>query len=152
MVLICVNYNIFSKKIKICFYIDLSRFLLDDIVMIRFILKNNLWWRHRILFIINIVSLLLFWFWLFFKVKFTQEIMPLHYNIYFGIDWFGPSYYLYLYPLLGTFWFLSNMLLAFFWFKQYKKIFYWLGVYTLLLNIFLIFGSFLIILFYYNPS
>lgn len=114
--------------------------------------KSNIWWQRRILFILNILLLLLFWGWLFLKINFSQDIVPLHYNIYYGIDWFGPSYYMYLYPLLGTSWVILNSILAFFWFKLNKKILYWLGVYTLLLNIFLMTGLFLIVLFYFNPS
>lgn len=120
--------------------------------MVKIFSKNNIWWQRRILFVVNFALLVIFWTWLFIKINYSQDIIPLHYNIYYGIDWFGPSYYMYLYTLLGTIWFLSNTLLAFFWFKNNKKIFYFLSIYSLLLNIFLLFGIFLIILFYFNPS
>jgi len=114
--------------------------------------KKKIFWPQNILLLINILLLLLFWLWMFFKIKNRQDLIPLHYNIYYGIDWFGPSYYLYLYPLLATIWFLINIIFSFFWSKQNKNFLFLFFILTLLLNIFLITGSFLIVLYYFNIS
>ncbi len=132
------------------FCIDLSHILLDDIVMINIFTNRNLAWKKAIFFIVNLLFLVLIFLWLYFRIKVDQAIVPLHYNIYYGIDWYGPNYYLYLYPLLGLIWSFVNFGLGLFWYKHNKKLFYWLAVYSSVLNIFLTFGLFLVIIFYFN--
>lgn len=104
----------------------------------------------RIIISTNLLILIFHWFWLFFNIRFSNEVIPLHYNVYYGIDWFGPKYYLYLFPLLGTLWLLVGFLLGIKWRRQHIVTSLFLFSYILLLNLFLIAGSFLLFVFYLN--
>ena len=48
-------------------------------------------------FCINIIT----WLVILTQIHPTSEIIPLHYNIYYGPDIVGKGYYLYLLPLVG---------------------------------------------------
>ncbi len=52
------------------------------------------------------------WLYLYLGVEHTFESIPLHYNIYFGIDLFGPWYRLLIMPLFGVCILLVNGLVA----------------------------------------
>ena len=45
-------------------------------------------------------------------IPFIEEnnFIPLHYNIYFGIDQFGPWYYVFMPALLGLIFYLGNLI------------------------------------------
>ena len=47
--------------------------------------------------LLNIIT----WFYVLLKIKPTSEVLPLHYNIFYGTDYTGRGYYLYLIPLIG---------------------------------------------------
>src|SRR5258708_4411942 len=48
-------------------------------------------------FILNIIAWLIIWT----QIHPTSEVIPLHYNIFYGPDIVGKGYYLYLLPLVG---------------------------------------------------
>ena len=43
----------------------------------------------------------LIWLFLIIKIKPSVNWIPLHYNVYFGIDFLGPWVYIFVYPFLG---------------------------------------------------
>ncbi len=48
-------------------------------------------------FIVNIIT----WMVIRFKIQPSSEIIPLHYNVFYGTDYAGKGYYLYLIPAVG---------------------------------------------------
>ncbi|MBU1036754.1 hypothetical protein KKF32_01800 [Patescibacteria group bacterium] len=52
------------------------------------------------------------WFLLLWRIPSTTELIPLHYYVFFGIDWFGPWIYIFIYPALGLVFFLINIFMA----------------------------------------
>lgn len=60
------------------------------------------------------------WAGLFWRLRGIAESVPLHYNIYFGIDRLGPSYQLFLPPLLGLLFILVNFSLGAIFFSKEK--------------------------------
>ena len=85
--------------------------------MFSFILNNlRLFFKNKwILLSIFLHFIILFLHIIFVLVKSDRNVhlVPLHYNIYFGVDYFGFWYKLFIVPLLGLFIFFINSLLAF---------------------------------------
>lgn len=52
------------------------------------------------------------WFIAGWRFSVSEDFVPLHYTIYFGLDRFGPKYDLFLFPTLGTVILAVNMLVA----------------------------------------
>ncbi len=48
-------------------------------------------------FVFNIIS----WLIIVTQIKPTSEVLPLHYNIFYGLDQVGKGYYIYGIPLVG---------------------------------------------------
>ena len=74
-----------------------------------FFLKNP-WLKY-----FTIASLVLnsgLWFFFWFKIKFFDETIPLHYNIYSGFDLFGSPKELFNVPILGSLIFAVNTFLG----------------------------------------
>lgn len=79
------------------------------------------WWKShpisynrffQIILPVNIFLNLFLWFFLIWKVSKTAEPIPLHYNIYLGIDWLGAWYQIFYLPLAGLLLFIVNITLA----------------------------------------
>lgn len=81
------------------------------------------------------------WILLYLNIKPSQYPIPLHFNIYFGIDAIDKWYYLFLIPGLGLFFSLINFFLGLVTFRQEKIIAYFLNSASLLLQILLILGA-----------
>lgn len=64
-------------------------------------------------FFLNIIS----WLIIRFKIHPTSEIVPLHYNVFYGTDYAGKGYWIYLIPAVGFIFILIN----FFFYKQAVK-------------------------------
>ncbi|OGY47425.1 MAG: hypothetical protein A3J65_04735 [Candidatus Buchananbacteria bacterium RIFCSPHIGHO2_02_FULL_45_11b] len=60
------------------------------------------------------------WAGLFWRLKGFSESVPLHYNIYFGIDRLGPYYQLFFLPFLGLLFILINFSLGAAFFSKEK--------------------------------
>ena len=58
-------------------------------------------------FIVNIIS----WLFIYFKIRPGSEIIPLHYNIFYGADSVGRGYYIYFLPAVGMLILLVNFIL-----------------------------------------
>ncbi len=72
-------------------------------------------WFFRLLFFFSLGVNLFIWFFLyseFYSLRGTGENFPLHYNIYFGIDFIGSWYQIFIMPLVGTFFIFINFILA----------------------------------------
>lgn len=91
--------------------------------------------------VINLVIWLLFWS----KISRRDEMVFLHYNIYFGIDLIGEWYKVFLIPLSGVFIIIANSFLALTLFARSKFISYLLFITSFLCQVILIIASLAII-------
>ncbi len=69
----------------------------------------------RTLFILSVVLNLAMWgvlYWKFSPLQALGDRLPLHYNVYFGIDFVGPWYKVFIMPLAGIFFVVVNFVLA----------------------------------------
>jgi hypothetical protein len=58
---------------------------------------RNVWFLLGLSLVLNIIS----WLIIAIQIKPTSEIVPLHYNIFYGADLSGKGYYLYFLPFAG---------------------------------------------------
>lgn len=88
------------------------------------------------------------WFFLYLKFPLVKDlsVIPLHYNIYFGIDLIGSPLRIFVLPLLGFLVGLLNFILAYIFYNRDKLLSYFLIISTILLEFFLVIASFFIIL------
>ncbi len=94
---------------------------------------------------INLIIWLLLYF-NFFPLREFGEVVPLHYNVYFGIDLIGKWYKIFTIPLAGFFIILINLILYSFIYLKEKIIKYFLGVATLISQILLLIAAFVMVL------
>lgn len=121
--------NFFSKKITFLFF-----------------LKQR--W-HLIILLSSLMLNLITWLWLWWRVKSTEELIPLSYNIYFGIDFLGDWWQIFLGPIFGLLVILINYFLAYFIFLVNKFISHWLIVLTLIIQIFILVYDMILVINYY---
>lgn len=97
-------------------------------------------------FILNV----LLWIFLYWKLKplsFEGDgVIPLHYNIYLGIDYIGPWYQCFSMPALGLFVLAVNSFLAFLIYLKQKILSYFLVSFSLIIQIFLLIAGVLVVL------
>ena len=55
----------------------------------------------KVNFVLSVVMNFGLWILVFWQSKNLAQVIPLHYNIYFGIDSFGPWYQLFFLPAIG---------------------------------------------------
>lgn len=79
------------------------------------------------------------------RIPKTDEILPLHYNIYFGIDYMGGWYSLFIVPLFGLFVLLFNFSLSLFLYFNNKFLSYSLSLVALFVQIILLIASFAVV-------
>ncbi len=108
--------------------------------------KPSIYWPYLLAFILNIFL----WIILIYRIPPTTSWIPLHYNVYFGIDWLGPWMYIFIYPIIGLLILLFNGILGIM--LQTKEPFLskqliWTG---LLAQLFIIFSLLALIINYYN--
>lgn len=108
----------------------------------------NFFFRDKLIIIclvITFVTNLIIWLVLYYKIKPNPEPIPLHYNIYFGIDLIGQWYKIYFIPGFGFLIFFINLLLSSIIYKREKIISYFLVLATCIAQIVLLGASLLII-------
>jgi len=110
---------------------------------------KHLWqrWMVRILLAVILLLVASHFIWLYKKVGWATEVIPLHYNVYFGPDWLGASRWIYIYPVIGFLILIINFVLAGFFINWHRLISYFLLVQALVFNLMLAISSFA--LFYY---
>ncbi|MFA6410360.1 MAG: hypothetical protein WCW26_02175 [Candidatus Buchananbacteria bacterium] len=87
------------------------------------------YWRDRIIktnLIFSIVANFILWLGLIWQFKNFSESVPLHYNIYYGIDLIGPWYQILVMPGLGLLFILINLLASAIIYRKEKMIGYFL--------------------------
>lgn len=88
---------------------------------------------------------ILLWLWLLWQTKGWAGHIPLHYNIYFGIDSLGPWYELFYLPFIGLMFFLFNFSIAALSFEREKILGYFLMGSASFSQVILLLASFFII-------
>lgn len=76
------------------------------------IFKDNFF---RIIFFLSVILNLIIWTVLylnFWPLQETRGVLPLHYNIYFGIDFVGEWYKIFIVPTAGIFFIVINLFVA----------------------------------------
>lgn len=89
----------------------------------------NLYLQDRFIkinFFFGILVNISLWLILVWWTRSFPELIPLHYNIYFGIDLFGPWYQIFILPLLGLIFFLINFPISSFVYRKEKILSYFL--------------------------
>jgi len=114
-----------------------------------FLFSKN-FWRSRSVFIlvgcaaaVHVFTLII----LGYRVGLNVEHMPLHYNIYLGVDWFASGLKIYSYPFLGLMVQLVNIIIASFVFGRHKHVSYLLLLLSLFCNIVILFAVFVLLFF-----
>lgn len=85
------------------------------------------------------------WLWLLWQTKDFSGHIPLHYNIYFGIDYLGPWYALFYLPLIGLIFLIFNLSIGAFSFEREKMLGYFLLGSSSFSQLILLVASFFII-------
>lgn len=103
----------------------------------RFLLAN---------FLFSLLVNLMAWALIYWRIRPSAEPIPLHYNIYFGLDLIGPWQQAFIIPAVGLAIFLLNFVLAW-WLHQHEKALgHLLMGMTSVLQIFLLIGGVMLVL------
>ncbi len=97
-------------------------------------------------FFIGLAFNIIIWLILAFNIGSSLEIIPLHYNIYFGIDLIGPWYKVFIIPTIGVIILFINILLSYIIYKKDKTISYFLMGASSLSQFVLLIGAVFVIL------
>ncbi len=116
---------------------------------------KHAFFRNKIFVVLILFSVLLnFGMWYVIAKPFTNYILqnsanliPLHYNVYFGIDFFGDLKFLYIIPGVGLLVLLVNSILGLVLYNKSKLLSYYLVLAIFILHLFLGWSLFLIIKF-----
>ncbi len=114
-------------------------------------IKHNYIWNNKFIFwgmLLNFVFNIIYFVLIFFVTKGRgNDIVPLHYNIYFGIDSFGSPYKFFLFPQVSFVIFLINSFLCYYYYKYSRILSYFLLATSIFASLFMILSYILIILF-----
>ena len=85
------------------------------------------------------------WFLLLVSISPSEFPIPLHYNVFFGIDYIDSWYKVFLIPCFGILTLLVNFVLTYLLYLKERILSYFLTLTTLIVHVFLIIASYLII-------
>ena len=105
----------------------------------------------KILFIFSVIINIGIWILLWLKMQPQSYLsesgeIPLHYNIYFGIDMIGSWFTVFIIPLIGLVVIIANNILGYIFYIKDKVISYALIIPELMIQLVLLIASFLLIL------
>lgn len=91
--------------------------------------------------------------WLFVsnQVQPSSDVVPLHYNIYFGIDLLGPWWYVLLFPAVGTVTCVANAFLAALLMRRDTVAAHFVAIANPAIQLFLLLGSYFSLTQLMNP-
>jgi hypothetical protein len=95
--------------------------------------------------LINLATWALIYFRLFTIVKDATSV-PLHYNVYFGIDWIGTPIDVFVLPLIGSAVFLVNFILAYIINVRERLMGYVVIISTIIIQLFILLASLFVVL------
>ena len=85
------------------------------------------------------------WLWFIFIFRNMNDLIPLHYTIYFGIDLIGEKVKIFILPQVGLFIIIVNNFLSLLLYHKEKLVSYFLTYSALLCNFFLLLAGYLIV-------
>ena len=98
--------------------------------------------------LIGLIFNLILWAYTFLQYGLSTDLVPLHYNIYFGIDLIGYKSNLFFYPLLGLVIIIVNSILS--WLLRIEKLIgYFLIMSAVLAQVFILITEVALIMNYY---
>lgn len=109
---------------------------------------QSLFWQNKWNLGLILTSLLfniIIWILLGLLIKPSEFPIPLHYNVYFGIDLTGPSKNIYNLPLVALFIIIINFILAFWFYSKNRIVSYILLFSSLAVQIFVLIGAITVI-------
>lgn len=92
-------------------------------------------------FVVNVLFLGIDFFYIFLKLGAKQDLIPLHYNIYFGVDYIASKNQIFKLPLMGVVVLGVNYFLGWLVYKHEKFVCYILIFVSLLVSIILMFAT-----------
>lgn len=114
-------------------------------------IKHNYIWNNKFIFwgiLLNFVINVAYFIFIFVVTKGRfNDIVPLHYNIYFGLDSFGSPSKFFIFPQISTAIFLLNSFLCYYYYKYSRILSYFLLASSIFASLFMILSYILIILF-----
>jgi len=112
---------------------------------ISFFLKQR--WNLTLL-LGSLIFNILTWLWLIWRVKPSDNLIPLSYNIYFGIDSFGAWQRIFYVPIFGLAVIIINYILAYFIFLKDSYLSLWLQVIAFIIQATIILTTILLVINY----
>jgi len=107
-------------------------------------------WQRKVLILLICTLQLSHWIFLIWRLRTLDGSIPLHYNVYYGLDWFGTAHLLYIYPLIALLFTILNFLIILFFLKKNIKFITELLLYfTLIINILLTLALIFLFIFYF---
>lgn len=100
--------------------------------------------RDRYIFwpvVLNFILMAFNFFYLLIKIKTREPLIPLHYNLYFGVDLIGNKYEILKLPLVGLVILFLNFFLSSIFFRREKLVSYFLTFFSLLAALIIISAS-----------
>ncbi|MBU4332127.1 hypothetical protein KKD19_01270 [Patescibacteria group bacterium] len=97
--------------------------------------------KNKLIVWLGIFALLfniLIWIFIIWRLSAGEELIPLHYNIYFGVDLIGQKNWLFELPLIGLFILAINFLLARVVYNEEKIVSYILSIASLIAQLVLL--------------
>ena len=114
-------------------------------VAMRDLFKNSSFYRWiTIVSLLLVIGTLVLPLWRLIPNLGEETFIPLHYNIYFGIDRFGPWYYIFILPALGFFLLLINVVFESIFVKREHVLSVFFAITTIVVET-MLFGSMLFI-------
>lgn len=102
-------------------------------------------WTLIACFLIFVATLLLP-IWRIVPLAKEQPFIPLHYNVYFGVDRFGPWYHAFVIPALGLFFILISVVMQTYFFQKERMLTRFFAISTILLELTFLIAMVLLIL------
>ncbi|MFA6197875.1 MAG: hypothetical protein WC734_01820 [Patescibacteria group bacterium] len=109
-------------------------------------MKLPQYFKDKIILLLAGVAIIIngsLWWLLYSKFQNQTEYVPLHYNIYFGIDLYGPWHRILIMPLSGTGFIFINLALSIIMYKRARPMVYVLLAITVILQALLLWAGWL---------
>lgn len=103
------------------------------------------YWPNLIMLLLSLAVNLFVWFWLVFRIRPQSELIFLHYNILFGVDYIGEWWRVYFMPLTGLLIFILNFVVGWALFHKDKFVSIILNAVNLMCQVLILVASALLI-------
>ena len=100
---------------------------------------------NLVMLTLGILINLFTWGWIMFQIRPQEELIFLHYNILFGVDYVGEWWKVFYLPLVGLFIFITNFVVGWVLFHKDKFVSIILNAVSLIAQVFLLVASALLV-------